>query len=74
MDWDPAVLAELIRSAARRHGSHSTLELLVRHCWPGGTDRNEPAAATWLIGWGPSRTVAAVPSCGCPDGRCTACN
>jgi hypothetical protein len=74
MDRDPALLAELIRSAARRHGSDRTLLRLVRHCWPAGSDRTEPAAAAWLLTWGPSRTVVDVPSCACADGRCTACN
>ena len=74
MDWDPAVLGALIRSAARRHGSRSTLQLLMRLSWPGGGDRNDPSAAAWLLSWGPSRTIVAVPPCACADGRCTACN
>jgi hypothetical protein len=48
---------------------------LLRHCWPGGqADRSEPVARGWLRMWGPVKTIASVPACGCASGRCTICN
>jgi hypothetical protein len=55
------------------HDPH-LLDRLLRHCWPGGGDRIEPAGLAWVRGWGPRRTVVALPACGCDAGRCASCN
>ena len=67
LDMDPADLGTLLRSPA-------ALERLVAGCWPGGGDRTEPAAVAWLRGWGPRRSPAPLPRCGCAAGRCATCN
>ena len=51
-----------------------SLERLLDRCWPGGADRSVPVARTWLRAWGPSRTGAPIPACGCATGRCDVCN
>jgi hypothetical protein len=72
---DPAVLAALIRSAARAPGARTPLlDRLVERSWPGGGDRTEPFARRWVRAWGPARTVAAPPPCACVLGRCVVCN
>jgi hypothetical protein len=72
---DRALLAALIRSAARPLGGETrALDRLVRRCWPGGADRTEPAGLAWVRGWGPSRTTVRLPDCACAAGRCGTCN
>jgi hypothetical protein len=68
MDRDD--LAALIRGTGRP----GSLALLLARCWPGGGDRSEPAGRGWVRAWGPARSAARVPACGCATGRCGVCN
>lgn len=52
----------------------SLVRRIQRACWPGGADRTEPSARSWLQRWRPARAAAPLPSCSCAAGRCLVCN
>jgi hypothetical protein len=74
-DPSPSELEKLVRRAARR-GTAGDIELaaLLRHCWPSGGDRHEPAAVAWVREWGPVRAALGPLECSCDAGRCAVCN
>jgi hypothetical protein len=69
-------ISEHIAAIAGRttHDARRLTDALARGCWPRGDDGHRPAAADWLRRWGPARTVATLPVCGCAAGACAVCN
>jgi len=47
---------------------------MLEACWPGGADRSQPGALSWLSRWRPGRSEATLPACTCPAGHCPVCN
>lgn len=71
---DHKLIAGLIASAATPSATGALAATLTARCWPGGSDASNAIAAQWLRRWQPKPAVLALPPCGCPSGRCEACN
>jgi hypothetical protein len=71
-----ASVPDHIAAVARRTDAdaHRLTRPFVARCWPRGSDGHRPAAADWLVRWGPAPTGAALRLCGCRTGRCAVCN
>jgi hypothetical protein len=52
----------------------TTLDRLLRSCWPAGGERTDRTGRTWLALWGPLRVRAAPPDFGCSRAHCATCN
>ena len=78
MDQGPErqLIARLIASAATRFvaGPQNLVRTLDAACSPGRSDQFNAIAVEWLRRWRPKTTIATLPRCSCPAGRCEACN
>ena len=72
---DPNFFAALFDAARRSHrDDHTLLSGMRDRLWPGGHDRSEPVARTWVRSWGPRTMPVTLGECACATGRCGTCN